>query len=774
MSRWLTTTRRGILSRRLQLLLALAVVAAALSAVTASGASFVSTSSTTVQASTSALSADTMAIVAGTSGQSAVAGTAVLPAPSVYIVDRSGNPVAGLTVTFTVQSGGGSLPGGTIVTDVTGDDGVAGAGTWTLGSTPGANTVRATCAGVSGSPLTFTATGTSGPAVRIVAVAGDGQAAVVGTPVATAPAVLVTDAGGNPVKNVNVTFAIQSGGGSVTGWNAQTNAAGIASVNKWTLGTTAGANTLTATSAGLTGSPVTFTATGTPDVASKMVLNDGNGQTVHVGTAVTVPPSVLVTDAYDNAVSGVSVAFTATGGGGSTTGSPATTNASGIARLGSWILGTTAGANTLRATSGSLPPVVFTATGLTGSPTTITMTSGNGQSATVATAVAAAPTVRVTDTYGNPVSGVAVAFAVASGGGSVTGPSVTTNASGSAAVASWTLGTTAGANTLTATSLGLSGSPITFTATGTAGNATRYVVSSSNTSPPISSSVTITAQLADQYNNPVATANIAVAFSKTPSTSGSLSSTTGTTSVAGVATVTLTTGTTVGTVYRVTAASPGRTGTSPDITSIAGTPARMSLSAGNNQSATVNTAVATAPSVLVTDAYNNPVSGVSVTFAVASGGGSVTGASATTNASGIATLGRWTLGTTAGANTLTATSAGLSGSPVVFAATGVAGPATRYVVTASNYNPVAGTAVTITAQLADQYGNPVATSGIRVRFSKSGTGGFFTATRVRTNAGGTATTTFYTSSTRGRVYTITARSTNPTTRTGTSAPITTR
>ena len=42
----------------------------------------------------------------------------------------------------------------------------------------------------------------------------------------------------------------------------------------------------------------------------------------------------------------------------------------------------------------------------------------------------------------------------------------------------------------------------------------------------------------------------------------------------------------------------------------------MSLSAGNNQSATVNTAVATAPSVLVTDAYNNPVSGVSVTFAV--------------------------------------------------------------------------------------------------------------------------------------------------------------
>ncbi len=53
---------------------------------------------------------------------------------------------------------------------------------------------------------------------------------------------------------------------------------------------------------------------------------------------------------------------------------------------------------------------------------------------------------------------------------------------------------------------------------------------------------------------------------------------------------------------------------------------------------------------IVRDANNNPVSGVSVTFAVATGGGQrarVT--AATTNASGIATVGSWTLGTTAGA-----------------------------------------------------------------------------------------------------------------------------
>src|SRR5438105_10450690 len=87
------------------------------------------------------------------------------------------------------------------------------------------------------------------------------------------------------------------------------------------------------------------------------------------------------------------------------------------------------------------------------------------------------------------------------------------------------------------------------------------------------------------------------------------------------------------------------------------------------------TAVATPPSVIVRDATNNPVQGVGVTFAPASGGGSVTGAEQTTNSSGIATVGSWTLGTTAGANTLTASAAGLTGSPVTFTATGTAGAA---------------------------------------------------------------------------------------------------
>ena len=98
------------------------------------------------------------------------------------------------------------------------------------------------------------------------------------------------------------------------------------------------------------------------------------------------------------------------------------------------------------------------------------------------------------------------------------------------------------------------------------------------------------------------------------------------------------------------------------------TPVSLVVNGGNNQTATVSTAVAVAPSVLVRDFQGNAVSGVSVTFAVRSGGGSVTSATVLTNAGGVATLGSWTLGAPAGQNVLAATAVGLP--TVIFTATG--------------------------------------------------------------------------------------------------------
>jgi hypothetical protein len=85
--------------------------------------------------------------------------------------------------------------------------------------------------------------------------------------------------------------------------------------------------------------------------------------------------------------------------------------------------------------------------------------------------------------------------------------------------------------------------------------------------------------------------------------------------------------------------------------------------------------VGTPPSVLVRDVSGTPVAGVTVTFAVTSGGGTVLPAMpVVTDASGIATVESWTLGATLGADTLsaTATGSGIAGNPVLFAATGLA------------------------------------------------------------------------------------------------------
>ncbi len=98
-------------------------------------------------------------------------------------------------------------------------------------------------------------------------------------------------------------------------------------------------------------------------------------------------------------------------------------------------------------------------------------------------------------------------------------------------------------------------------------------------------------------------------------------------------------------------------------------PSPISIQAGNNQSAIVSTAVPIPPSVLAQDAFKNPLPGFAVTFAVGAGGGSITGANPTTQPSGLATVGSWTLGPNPGANTLLATGAGLSGSPLTFTAT---------------------------------------------------------------------------------------------------------
>ncbi len=104
-------------------------------------------------------------------------------------------------------------------------------------------------------------------------------------------------------------------------------------------------------------------ASGPGKVATTLTAHSATSLTGPPGTQVMELPSVLVSDASGNPLAGAPVTFTVTSGGGTVTGGSATSGASGFATVGSWTLGTDAGANTLSATTGSLPEITFTACG---------------------------------------------------------------------------------------------------------------------------------------------------------------------------------------------------------------------------------------------------------------------------------------------------------------------------------------------------------------------------------------------------------------------------
>jgi hypothetical protein len=103
-----------------------------------------------------------------------------------------------------------------------------------------------------------------------------------------------------------------------------------------------------------------------------------------------------------------------------------------------------------------------------GTPTTITLLGGSGQSAAPGTEVPQPLLVKVTDANGREVPGVSVAWSVLSGGGTVSPATSSTDQSGVAATR-LTLGPEEGDQTVQAEASGLNGSPVIFTETATVG-----------------------------------------------------------------------------------------------------------------------------------------------------------------------------------------------------------------------------------------------------------------------------------------------------------------
>jgi adhesin/invasin len=555
------------------------------------------------------------------------AGTKLTDPIEVRVVGSDNQPLPGATVTFSTQSG--SVDPATASTDA---DGIAST-RWTLGTTAGQGTLAANAA--SGVSATFTATVHAASPATVSAVAGAGQSGPAGAAVSTPPSVRVADAFGNLAEGVPMTFSVLSGGGRVTEGVRTTDTQGIATVGSWVLGSMVGEQTLAARveAGGVANNPVVFTVTATTPTGSEMVATAGNGQQATVGQLVPIAPTVVVRDDAGDGVPGVVVTFAVATGGGGVVGSRQVTDPTGTATVGGWFMGPLPGPNTLTASSQGLPSVTFAATGVAGLPTSMVAVSLTTQSATAGAEVADPPSVIVRDAAGVPVPGVPVTFTVTAGGGSVAGSPVSTNANGIATVASWTLGTAVGANTLTATATGLP--TVTFNATGTAGTAATVVAVAGDAQAAVqgtSVAVPPTVLVTDASGNPVIGAAVTFAVGLGGGAATGTSQVTDTQGRAAVGSWTLGSGA----INTLTATVTGSGITGNPVTFTAQAATQIAITSVPASPVAIGATFAISVQLRNSAGAAVPLQGVPLTIAIASGGGTLGGTlTLVTNASGV-------------------------------------------------------------------------------------------------------------------------------------------
>jgi hypothetical protein len=150
--------------------------------------------------------------LAGGNTQRGEVSTALGDSLSVRAVDRFGNGVAGVAVTWDAH--GGSVSAESVPTAADGRSVVQ----RILGDNPGSYGTTAE-AELEGSPVTFTATAVAAPSPALVLVTQPSAAASAGVPFAQQPELQLQDPTGAPLarEDVRVTVGIASGGGSLDG-----------------------------------------------------------------------------------------------------------------------------------------------------------------------------------------------------------------------------------------------------------------------------------------------------------------------------------------------------------------------------------------------------------------------------------------------------------------------------------------------------------------------------------------------------------------------------
>jgi hypothetical protein len=573
------------------------------------------------------------------------------------------------------------------------------------------------------------------PATLTKTAATDAQSATVNTAVPLAPEVTVVDSGGTIMPGVSVTFGVATGGGSVTGGSALSAATGKAAVGSWTLGTTAGPNTLLA-SAG--GASATFTATATFGPANKLGFKVQPTNTATNASIAAIQVAVL--DSLGNAVttgaaSTDTVTISLASGTGTLSGGTGTLKAAAVAGVATFstLSVNAAGSFSLLASSTGLVSATSNSFGVFGAATKLafitTPATGTAGQALGTTRVA------VQDAGGNIVTTgtsatASVTLALASGTGTLSGGTGTLTIAAVGGIATFTTLSinTAGTFTLSGSTAGLTAATSGSITIASVGPAAKLGFTQQPTTvvagAAIAPSITVAIQDVNGVTNTSSTAAVTLAIQANPG-SGTLSPVTGgsltVNAVGGIATFTGVNINKIATGYTLNASSTGLTGavsSAFNVTAGAATKVGFIVPPSN---AVLSTVMTPAIQVAIQDANGNTVSTstANVTLAVATGpqGAAIGGTTTVAAVAGVATFSTITASPSAAGYSLTASSPNVtSASSPTFIITASATASIKLGFIVQPTNVASSTNITPSVQVAvqDANGATVSTSGVNV------------------------------------------------------------
>ncbi|MHB2153751.1 Ig-like domain-containing protein [Calditrichota bacterium GD2] len=382
-----------------------------------------------------------------------------------------------------------------------------------------------------------------------------------------------------------------------------------------------------------------------------------------------------------------------------------------------------------------------------GAPVSMSYVSSNNFSGSAGSELNDSLAVKVLDAFNNPVPGVTVDWKTQDPTSTLNPPTDLTNTLGISR-SKWKLRNTIGKDSAYAV-VSVIPDSLKFTANvlESQANALNRWVDASNDSARsgvVKTQLTqaMVVEVTDSLGNPVENVPLTFAVLNYPQGGGDFVFSPGasaTTDQTGRASVYFTPGSKSG-LYQVTAYNDNLLNSGTVFFSVTADPAaadHIVLLTQNNQQDTVATSYGDSVRVKVVDAYDNPISGVTINWQPTSTG-QVNPASSVTNSGGKAAT-QWILRQTVDRDTLIISSSGLANVEVYANLI----PAQPFAVVADSGNyrtAVAGNNQLLRARVEDQYGNVI--SGQKVSFETLNSNGYLSSYAVVTNENGQAQTTY--------------------------------